>query len=156
MEWVSIILLAICVASSLIQVVSRTIFNSPLLWCEEVARYSGVWLIMWAMGLIFKVRGHIEVDFFYSHMPKAVQKYLDVINDVITIILMICFTYFAVQLMINGADTNSPSLRLPMSAVYSGVVLGAGISVLFAIYAAVSHTKEIFTKENTPESEAKK
>ena len=43
-EWVSVILLLICVASSLIQVVSRTLLNNPLLWCEEMARFSGVWI----------------------------------------------------------------------------------------------------------------
>ncbi len=155
-EWVSVILLLICVASSLIQVVSRTLLNNPLLWCEEMARFSGVWMIMWAMGLIFKARGHIEVDFFYSHTPKAMQKYLDIINDVITIVLMVCFTCFAVQLMMNGAGTKSPSLRLPMSVIYSGVVAGAGISVLFAIYATVNHTKEIFFQKHAPEREVEK
>ena len=136
--------LAIAVGSSVIQVVSRTVLGSPLTWTEEVARFAGIWMTMFAMGPIFKERGHIGVDLIYNKFPNASKKYVDIINDLITIAVMLLFTVFAVILLKNGARTSSPALRVPMSVIYSGVVIGGGCSVLFAIYAAIGHTKSNF------------
>ena len=55
---------------------------------------------------------------------------------------------FAVILLKNGARTSSPALRVPMSVIYSGVVIGGGCSVLFAIYAAIGHTKSNFSGQS--------
>lgn len=154
-EWVSIVLLAICVGSSLLQIISRTIIGKPLTWCEEVARFSGVWMIMWAMGLVFKARGHIGVDFFYSKMSRKVQRVLDPINDLFTICLMILFTYFSAQLMVNGYGTKAPSLRIPMGFIYSGMVSGAGLSVLFAIYAAIQNLRKNAEERKNGSSDSK-
>ena len=145
-KYIAGILLAIAVVSSLIQVVSRTILGSPLTWTEEAARYSGIWMTMWAMGPVFRERGHIGVDFIYNKFPNCSKKYVDVVNDLITVAVMGLFTYFASILMTNGAGTTSPALRIPMSIVYSGVVLGGGISMLFALDAAIRHTKSNFGK----------
>lgn len=139
---VSAVLLAITVASSAIQVFCRTVLGSPLSWTEELARFGGVWMVMWAMGPVFKARGHIGIDFLYNKFPHVSKKYVDLFDDLVTIGVMIAFTYFACILMNNGARTASPALRIPMSWVYSGVVLGGGCSVLFAVHALLYHRRE--------------
>lgn len=137
LEYIVVLLFVIVVLSSLIQVVSRTIFGRPILWCEETARFAGIWMIMLAMGIIFKERGHIGVDFFYNKMPKKVQGVLDYVNDFFTTAVMTLFTIYSAQLLVKGYSTPSPSLRIPMGVIYIGVVLGSALSVLFCIYAII-------------------
>lgn len=147
--------LAIVVLSSVIQVFSRTIIGKPLSWTEELARYGGIWMIMWAMGPIFRERGHIGVDFIYNKFPETSKRYVDVVNDVITVLTMIAFTAYSVILMINGSGTSSPALRIPMSVIYAGMVLGGALSVFFAVYASIEHTKKNFPKEKVGRKEEK-
>ena len=138
---VAAILLGITVGSSAIQVFCRTVLGKPLSWTEELARFGGVWMVMWAMGPVFKARGHIGIDFLYNKFPDPLKKYVDIIDDLVTIGVMAAFTYFACILMSNGARTASPALRIPMSWVYSGVVLGGACSVLFAVHALLYHKR---------------
>lgn len=145
---IACIMLAIAVISSFIQVVSRSILGRPLTWTEEVARFSGILMVMFAMGPVFKERGHVGVDFIYNKLPKCLKKYIDIINDAVTIVVMFLFTFYGIILMNNGSRMASPALRIPMSTVYFGLVLGGGFSILFAIYAAAKHTKSIFSEKS--------
>lgn len=151
---VAALLLAVTVFSSFIQVISRTVIGKPLTWTEELARFCGIWMIMWAMGPIFRERGHIGVDFLYNKFPKVAKKYVDIVNDCITILTMLAFTIYAAVLMINGSGTSSPALRFPMSIIYAGVFLGGALSVFFATYAAVNHTKANFAKTGLEKEES--
>lgn len=139
---IAAILLAVTVGSSAIQVFCRTVLGSPLSWTEELARFGGVWMVMWAMGPVFKARGHIGIDFLYNKFPDRFRKYADIFDDLVTIAVMAAFTYFACILMKNGARTASPALRIPMSWIYSVVVLGGACSVLFAVHALLYHRRE--------------
>ena len=144
---IAAIMLAIAATSSLIQVISRSIIGRPLTWTEELARFAGILMVMFAIGPVFKERGHVGVDFFYNKLPKGFRKYIDVVNDLFTIAVMVLFTYYAVILMENGAKMMSAALRIPMSYVYVGVVIGGGFSSIFAFYAAVKHTREVFSNK---------
>ena len=78
-------------------------------------------------------------------MTSTVPTMSSMVTNAISWLCFVVFTVFAVILLKNGARTSSPALRLPMSVIYSGVVIGGGCSVLFAIYAAIGHTKENFS-----------
>ncbi|MCQ4673520.1 TRAP transporter small permease, partial [Lactonifactor longoviformis] len=62
-------------ASTLRQGLFRYVFNKPLLWKEEIARYLVIFAIMMASSISLKHDQHIGIDFLSSKVPAPVQRW---------------------------------------------------------------------------------
>lgn len=91
LSWVSVALFALLVVVVVWQVVSRQIIQEPSAWTGEFARYTFVWLGLFAAALVFSERGHIAVDFVVRKMPRSVQKASGVLTQlaIITFALVV-------------------------------------------------------------------
>ena len=57
-----------------INIVLRYVFNSGLVWSEEVATGCFVWSVFIGAVAVFKHRGHVGVDIIVKRMPQGMQK----------------------------------------------------------------------------------
>ncbi|MEO4054331.1 TRAP transporter small permease [Solibacillus sp. CAU 1738] len=101
-------------------VVMRYIFNSPLAWVEEVARYSIIWGTFLGFGLALKHNQHIQVDILYDRLSKPLQKGLDILATTISITFCLIYTYYGYVLVENRYSSGMVSLDvgIPMWIVY--------------------------------------
>mgnify|MGYP000580188716 CR=1 FL=1 len=67
-----------------INIVLRYVFNSGLVWSEEVATGCFVWSVFIGAVAVFKHRGHVGVDIIVKRMPQGMQKAIGLITDVIS------------------------------------------------------------------------
>ena len=56
------------------QVVARYIFQAPLSWSEELARFLLLWLAMMSGAYAFKIKAHFALNFMVNSFPKKIQK----------------------------------------------------------------------------------
>jgi len=117
---VLVILFAAMVLACTAQVIWRYLFNDPLVWSEELARYLFIWISYLAAWVAWKNRSHIALDAVtYLNNPT-----LNVWSNRIVEVLVAgyCLYTLLASFEIIGITHSQPSavLELPMSVVYAG------------------------------------
>lgn len=79
-----------------INIVLRYVFNSGLVWSEEVATGCFVWSVFIGAVAVFKHRGHVGVDIIVKRMPQGMQKAIGLITDVILVALNGYMSYLSI------------------------------------------------------------
>jgi len=78
---VSVLLTALIAVS----VISRRVFNAPLLITEEISGYMMVAIVFLGLAYTMKVEGHIRADILLSHVPRRVRTVLETISTLIAL-----------------------------------------------------------------------
>ncbi|WP_321992284.1 TRAP transporter small permease [Marispirochaeta aestuarii] len=117
-DTIVIILMAMIVIVVSIQVFSRYVFNNPLTWSEELARYLFVWIVFTASVVVFRENRHMSVDFFVSLFSDSIRKKLDVTVNLIVTVFLIVMIYTSPEILTVTMRQLSPTLNIPMAAIY--------------------------------------
>lgn len=67
-ELVSVALFTVMFATFILQIVSRYIFNSPLIWTLELCLLSFLWLTFWNCGFLLRLDEHIGFNLLYDSL----------------------------------------------------------------------------------------
>jgi len=127
-SFVSAFFLVCLVALVLLHVFSRYLFETPLSWTEELARYAMIWLVFIAAAQITSGDGHIVitlVDRFSS--PLALKLF---------VILSRLTVFSACALLLPGGwrlVTTMMRVSAPASGIPLGYIYLAGLVGLFLI-----------------------
>lgn len=110
------------------QVVLRYIFNSPIIWVEEVTMLLLVWYGYIAIGILVKDNGHIAIEYFYSLANRTVQKYLDVFVNTLLLIFSVMMVKYGFDIAVNSIGEQLPASHLPkvvlnLPLLISGVII---------------------------------
>ena len=90
-----------------INIVLRYVFNSGLVWSEEVATGCFVWSVFIGAVAVFKHRGHVGVDIIVKRIPQGMQKAIGLITDVILVALNGYMSYLSI-IYISGTGNILP------------------------------------------------
>lgn len=92
---VAVALFALLVVIVVWQVFTRQVLNTPSAWTEEAARYTFVWVGLFAIALVFSERGHVAVDFVVTRLSPVAQK-------VVAVFVQLCIIAFALLVLVYG------------------------------------------------------
>ena len=121
--YVAMVAFCIMQACVFLQVFTRYVFNLPLSWPEEVARYALVWLTFLGASAAVRANDHIRIDVLLMKVPPKVRSLLIVLTNVCAAVILIAVTpagFGLVRLMM-GIPT--AALQVSMSWVYLPVPL---------------------------------
>jgi tripartite ATP-independent transporter DctM subunit len=114
-------------------VVSRYVFDSPLIWTDELATFLFLWLAM--IGAVVAVRrdGHMRLTTFVSWVAPTVRSWLATVAELVVIV-------FAIELLVPSmaylkVQASTELITLQISDWYRVVALlvGAGLISLVAL-----------------------
>lgn len=113
-------LFAAMVIACTAQVIWRYLFNDPLVWSEELARYLFIWISYISAWVAWKSRSHIALDAVTYLNSPAMNAWTSRIVEVL--VLGYCLYTLVACFQIVGITHSQPSavLELPMSVVYAG------------------------------------
>ena len=102
------------------QVIWRYLFNDPLVWSEELARYLFIWISYISAWVAWKNRSHIALDAVTYLNSQAMNAWTSRVVEVL--VLGYCLYTLLASFRIVGITHSQPSavLELPMSVVYAG------------------------------------
>lgn len=159
-QWLekSLIAVAFCVMVILTfsQVLARFVFNDPISWSEEIARFLFVWITMLGASHAVAHHKHFCVDFLVGRFSVAAQKKFWLVTAV-------CVSLFAgIMIYYGGFVANfvrmqtSPALLISMSLPYLCIPL-AGLFMILHIACAwwTGSDAMIVTAEATVEAALK-
>jgi len=113
------------------QVISRYVFNSSLVWTEEISRY--FFILLAFSGLSYGVRAgaHLRIDLFETFVPmlKKPFEYLTDLCFVVFCVLMLRPAYAGV-VFIRDSGQVSPAMEIPMYIVYLPLAFAIVLSLL--------------------------
>lgn len=147
MMFISIIALFIMFLSMFIGVISREVFNTSLLWTNELAGYSMIYLVFLSLSWLLREKGHVMVDLFTSMMNTKMLKASSIVISVVSLIAAIIFliSSFEITLGYFARDiTMLGTVAWPRYLLYLPIVIGM---FLVALRLVIEIFKTIFLGE---------
>ncbi len=119
------------------QVVTRYLFQSPLIWSEEAARYLHVWIALFGIHYGFRNSAHIRVTFFYDRMPARVKSVVALLSNLIILITLIVYLPGSIIFIQDQALIVSSAMGVNMGLVYFPSFFGPLVAMLYFLFQTV-------------------
>ena len=89
-EYVAQFLLGIMIVATVVQITTRYFLGGLVVasWAEEFALLAQVWLCFWGAAIIHRRRQHIDLQVVFDLMPRAAQRVVLVLGDLVAIALL--------------------------------------------------------------------
>jgi TRAP-type transport system small permease protein len=144
---ICLVLMGAVVGTVLLQVTMRYVFNAPLAWSDELARYQLVWLTFLGAGLAYRLGMHIAVDAVAEMLKKrswtSVERAISVIIHAVMLVLAVVLVATGYDLSTSTWSRTTPSLGIPVGAVYLAVPVGGVIMVASAAESMIRESRKL-------------
>ncbi len=107
-----------------LQIVMRYIFNSPLVWSEEFARYIYIWICFIGVGYGVRKNLHIKMEAFMNIFHHNVQNYVEIAMTIAIMVFVASIIPSGIRYTVAVSRIPSPAMEIPMSWVSAAVPLG--------------------------------
>jgi tripartite ATP-independent transporter DctM subunit len=109
-------------------VVSRYVFNSPLMWTDELANFLFLWLAMLGTVVAFRRDGHMRLTTFVNSLSRERGEWLGTIGALVVIAFVLEILFPATQYL--QVQQSTQLITLPLSDGYRVLALLVGMSLL--------------------------
>ena len=125
--YISVVLLAVVIVATGVQVFTRYIMNASLSGTDEVARFAFVWMSMMGASLCVRQYGHAVVSILNDSLKKhfKAQKMHDIIIQLLMLVAALFLLVYGIELVISTHGQTSAGLGIPMSFTYACIPFGA-------------------------------
>ena len=109
------------------QVIARYVFQAPLSWSEELARFLLMWLSMLSAAYAFKTKSHFALTFVVQKLPESAQRIMTFCVHSVVIVFFAVLLYFSI-IYVHGVDGHTaPALQISMQIPYASIVVGCAL-----------------------------
>lgn len=140
---------AIVMVVMTIQVVARYVFDAPLAWTEEFARYSFVWISYLGCAYCVGVDGHTSITALLDTLSPKWQRALKVAGNVIMIAVFLRVMPIATKYVAKNGRFLTSIMRIPFKYLYYSLPVGIVLTVTQLVL------KTILLFEKTPDEQKK-
>ncbi len=130
--WSAGALLVINVGDILLGIFCRYVLKSSIIWTEEVARFSLVWLVLMAAGGAYYHGDHMVIDFVVPRLPRFLQKIIDYFKLALSIFILGLMIWLGLMNAVKIWHMKTMALGIPKTIPLMSVP--AGLALLLAIF----------------------
>ncbi len=113
-----------------IQVVARYLFESSLVFSEELSRYLFVWTVFLGLPVVAKRGGHMAVTALSGRLKGAAARTMSVAAYLVGIAFMATMIIQGVEMVQRTSQQLSPAMEISMSWVYLAIPIGSFFMML--------------------------
>lgn len=125
-----VVLLVGMVAVAFVQVVLRYVFDEPLAWSEEVARWGFVWMTFLGAALGVKRDAHVSIDSLVAALPPRGQAALRLAGNYVA--ATVCFVFVIPGwAMVQESMLVSTALQWPLTYFFLAMPVGGALMLLY-------------------------
>lgn len=123
----SVVLLAVVIVATAIQVFTRYIMNASMSGTEEAARFAFVWMSMMGASICVRTHGHAVVSILNDALKRKpeIQKSHDLIIQVLIVAGALVLLIYGIQLVQMTGRQRSAGLGISMAYTYACIPVGA-------------------------------
>lgn len=135
------IILIIMVSSLSLGVISRYVFNAPIVWTGEVTLYTLAWVTFIGGSMSIKTNQAVAVTILTDYLRGKTQKAIVSIGLLVGLIFTAILTYYSIQWISNPTILvqKSDALQLPMIIPYLSVPVGILFMTIHSIHIFVEY-----------------
>lgn len=134
------------------QFFTRYALNDSAAWTEEIARYLLIATVFTGATIGVAKNNHIQVDFFYRHMPRVLCRLMAALVDAIRMLFLGAAVVLTWQMMNKLGNYQMTVVNLPMNIVYGVVLVGFATMFLRSLWVTWVHLQRGYTVLERPES----
>ena len=139
-------LLAVMVIVVFYAVIRRYVFNSSLVWSDEISRFIFMWLIWFATSVGFRDNNHIRMNVLYNSLKPVGKLILDIISDILVYLASILVAYYGfdycIRLFNNGLV--APGTHLPYFIIYGCLPVSMVIVLVRLTFITKDHILSLY------------
>lgn len=102
----------------------------PLNWAQDVALVMFAWLIFFGSDVAIRGPGLIGIDIFVKHLPKKLQKGIDILFKLIIIGFLGILVVNGIEMTISGWARQITALHISYSYVTMAVPVGSFMMII--------------------------
>ena len=118
-------LLIVVVSVTLAQIILRYLFNSPLIWSEELARFLTVWITFLGAAVVCFDGRHLNVDIFLRKLSRNNQQVLNWLNTALSLAFLAILFWTSIKLVKIEQYHDMSVLPLSMAHIRVAATVGA-------------------------------
>lgn len=132
-EVVASILLVVIVGLLLTGVVARYVLHTPIVWIDEAASISFLWLAMLGSAIAVDRNEHLRLTVFAALFPERLRSFIDTLAMVVVITVLAALIMPAIEYVREESFITSPALKISVSYRVSALVVGIVLMMLVAL-----------------------
>lgn len=83
----------VCVMFS--AVVARYFFNWPIIWAEEISRYTFVWMVYIGAAVAARTHSHLFVDYLQGKLPQPLSRLVNTLFMLLAAAFLLYISYLS-------------------------------------------------------------
>jgi TRAP-type transport system small permease protein len=89
--------LVVIVVALTLQVLFRYALNAPLQLTDEIALNTLTWMCFLGAAMLYRERGHIEIDYFANKLPRRVATAVAIVIEILVVAVLLMVSVQVVQ-----------------------------------------------------------
>jgi tripartite ATP-independent transporter DctM subunit len=123
-EAVSAFLLAVIIVLLLAGVASRYVFSYPVVWIDEAASISFLWLAMLGSAIAIDRNEHLRLTLFIGMFPRRARAFVQTLALLLTATFLLVMLEPAVEYVMEEWYVTTPALNIPNSFRVAAIAFG--------------------------------
>jgi tripartite ATP-independent transporter DctM subunit len=133
-EAIAALLLLVIIGLLLLGVTTRYVFSLPIVWIDEVASFSFLWLAMLGSAIAIDRNEHLRLTLFLGMFPERMRGFVNTFALLVVATFLIVLMQPSVEYVSEEWFVHTPALDIPNSFRVSAIAFG--IFLMFAIVIA--------------------
>lgn len=125
--WVCV---ALMVASILLQVLFRYVFNNALPWPEEAARALMIWMMALVAAGAYRQGSFVAIELLHDLIPRMAARILKLVLHVFALVVLVYLFTLGLEYFERGFRTRAASFNLPRAWIYLAMPVCFGTMLL--------------------------
>ncbi|MFG1425113.1 TRAP transporter large permease [Roseixanthobacter glucoisosaccharinicivorans] len=132
-EWIAGALVLAEVLVLFAGVLSRYVWNEPLVWSDELASMLFLWLSMFGAVLAFHRGQHMRMGALADASPARTRSRLEIVALVACLVLVVVLLPHAIEYAVDEMAVVTPALEVPVAWRASGLPIGLALILFFGL-----------------------
>jgi TRAP-type C4-dicarboxylate transport system permease small subunit len=136
-EFVCALILGVLILDIWIGIFGRYVFELPVTWAEELARYLMIWAALLAVSCGVARREHVAVTALLHRIPIHIRRWIDVAIDVLALAFFAFLCYFGIDMTQQGSTQYATIFEMTMTIPFASVPVYSALVCIQLILMAV-------------------
>jgi len=128
------------------QVLSRHLIKIPMVWTEEIARFSFIWCAFLGASLAVKNKAHFAVELLTKRF-LSLKKAFAVFVSLSILTVAGVFLIQGIRYSIMGLERISPTVNIKMIWIYVSIPISAFLMIFYVLEQLIAELKTRPAKE---------
>lgn len=138
-DWIGTALLFLLFVLMSVNVFSRYLLGTGIIWSEEISRYLLIYIVYIGIATGFRRDTHVRLELLGRLLAPGAKRALDAVNWVICLGFLALIVWVYIDLIEAFHRLRSPASQISLGWAYAAVAIGAAAGILRLLAGLLAH-----------------